>query len=746
MHKIIFFLLTLTAIPLFAISDLSKSEMFVMSLEEWSEQGLNDSLIETCLSQYHETAPFHQTLEEYRANPEEYFTRRLSALEGLLHALDASSPHPILLKIKQQAINKKWYIQALPDIKSPQINKPEVWQTAKALIPLLEACWPEALDPLHRRSKGDTTSGYRWMASDIPNYFIYLDTLESNQLFNTYSLDDQVHYESDPQQRNQNKLSFKNGLAYHGDNFLDTTHFHTKRQGLGIADYVLGPDGNFYIQNATDNTLSHSTLLAGGHVLGAGELHACEGRISFINNRSGHYCPQAESLRLTAALLKEKLGPLSDLKKIAYKPSDKTYEIHFDADDFLKNGIKALPLTSTKGSPLHYAIQNDLKEWAVLTEAPQYVNFWHQGSFPLHIAAKEGDLFWIKQLLQARASPYVTNMQGMTPLEVAASAGEMDAIRLLCIETKDEDIQKNAVLYAAKSGSVNAIKLFERRHFSLNQTDKAGNTIFHYAAMAPTSEMLQYLYKNKALTELAAKPNRLKRMPLYYAAAYGCAASMHLLINQGSDPLAVDDTGNTLLHAATQEGNTQAVNFIFKHGPHQLINQANINGTLPLHYATATLPLDQYKILCTKTNDLNSQNAMGESPLFYAFRSTGQEALVNLCYLLENGADASISNRQGLTALHKGTQQNKRLPHILILLTYYDGLNDVSGDGDLPLHSALAGIYKPIQLYLIKHATPQQLLHRNHKGLCPLDIAIERGEPEIMPLLQSRYEELSPSL
>jgi len=54
---------------------------------------------------------------------------------------------------------------------------------------------------------------------------------------------------------------------------------------------VVSPAGRLYVHMHVADTFHHSTLLAGGRVLGAGMIGVSNGRIVYINNKSGHYMP-----------------------------------------------------------------------------------------------------------------------------------------------------------------------------------------------------------------------------------------------------------------------------------------------------------------------------------------------------------------------------------------------------------------------------------------------------------------------
>lgn len=84
------------------------------------------------------------------------------------------------------------------------------------------------------------------------------------------------------------QIKFVNGIAY----FEDKIANHTLG-GINTMRYVMGVDGHLYISN--QDTGSHSTLINGAYCLCAGDILLNEyGKITFLNNLSGHIVPSTE--------------------------------------------------------------------------------------------------------------------------------------------------------------------------------------------------------------------------------------------------------------------------------------------------------------------------------------------------------------------------------------------------------------------------------------------------------------------
>ena len=79
------------------------------------------------------------------------------------------------------------------------------------------------------------------------------------------------------------------------------------------------------------------------------------------------------------------------------------------------------------------------------------------GLTPLHYAVKKGNKAALKQLLQVRANPNISeSAHGNTPLHYAATLGDVSAIKNLVAAGADAELDRK--------GGANAIELFERFH------------------------------------------------------------------------------------------------------------------------------------------------------------------------------------------------------------------------------------------------------------------------------------------
>ncbi|MBN3828455.1 hypothetical protein G3O00_33340 [Burkholderia sp. Ac-20384] len=110
-----------------------------------------------------------------------------------------------------------------------------------------------------------------------------------------------------PEQLHTYKLGFSGGriVDANGNNFDTRRADSTNRShSPGYAIFIMDHFGNFYASNNhKEGVFHHSSFLHGASVACAGELEVHDGVLKKINNRSGHYLPEASHLGQAATQL-----------------------------------------------------------------------------------------------------------------------------------------------------------------------------------------------------------------------------------------------------------------------------------------------------------------------------------------------------------------------------------------------------------------------------------------------------------
>lgn len=95
-------------------------------------------------------------------------------------------------------------------------------------------------------------------------------------------------------------------------------HILNSPQGMiDKAIFAIDEEGRMFVSHYQQvGRFQHSSLVAGGNVLLAGEILFINGHIAYISNQSGHYHPHARSLDLFIDVLEEldvKIGEVDSL-------------------------------------------------------------------------------------------------------------------------------------------------------------------------------------------------------------------------------------------------------------------------------------------------------------------------------------------------------------------------------------------------------------------------------------------------
>lgn len=247
-------------------------------------------------------------------------------------------------------------------------------------------------------------------------------------------------------------------------------------------------------------------------------------------------------------------------------------------------------------------------------------------------AVEEGDLAKVKKYLERGASVAVRDRYGYAPLHIAALHGNVEVAKLLLesgadINAKDRNGETPLHLVT----KVDVARLLVESGADIDARDEDGHTPLHTAAMSNSVEVAELLLEKGA--DVNARDIR-GATPLHWASDLCKVRVASLLLEKGADVNARDERGETPLHLAALKGYVDIVELLVKHGSN--VNARDNNGDTPLHLAASK-----------GTNTLFSE--IGLSPSITEGCNVDYVSVVRL--LLESGADPSIRNNEGKTAL-----------------------------------------------------------------------------------------------
>ncbi len=195
-----------------------------------------------------------------------------------------------------------------------------------------------------------------------------------------------------------------------------------------------------------------------------------------------------------------------------------------------------------------------------------------------------------------------------------------------------------------------------------------GSSLLHLAMMqtntpldeARDNEVLNYLLSKNANIE---QTNNFRKTPIFIAAANH--SSLHLvkaLKAAGANLKAVDNDGNTVIHAAAASGCIETMQMLLDDGTD--INSKNHFGATPFHSAVASGHIQAMKFLLEAKANINVRDHKGNMPLHRAVAS-GQIEAMNV--LLKAGADKNSVNKSDETPIFIAARDASR-PHLFQVL------------------------------------------------------------------------------
>uniref|UniRef100_A0A669F4U5 Ankyrin repeat domain 52a n=1 Tax=Oreochromis niloticus TaxID=8128 RepID=A0A669F4U5_ORENI len=377
-------------------------------------------------------------------------------------------------------------------------------------------------------------------------------------------------------------------------------------------------------------------------------------------------------------------------------------------------------------TPLHVAAANRASRCAeaLLTQLSNVNMADRSGRTALHHAAQSGHLEVVKLLVSRSADKSCKDKQGYTPLHAAAASGHIEIVKYLLRMGADIDEPNgfgNTALHVACYMGQEAVATELVNHgANVNQPNKCGYTPLHLAAVSTNGALcLELLVNNGADVNQQSKEGK---SPLHMAAIHGRFTRSQILIQNGGEIDCVDKYGNTPLHVAAKYGHELLISTLMTNGADTA--RRGIHGMFPLHLAvlygfsdccrkllssgvfnkclySIVSSMSKEHVLsagfdintpdnfgrtclhaaasggyqCTVTlvsagAEVNEPDQTGCTPLHYSAASQAFSSCLE--HLLDNGADPSMVNSKGYSAVHyaayHGNKQNLEL--VISFLNY----------------------------------------------------------------------------
>ncbi len=330
-------------------------------------------------------------------------------------------------------------------------------------------------------------------------------------------------------------------------------------------------------------------------------------------------------------------------------------------------------------------------------------------NFPLHDAAKAGNVEWMKELVQEGKIIAMPDQNGDAPLHCAAEAGNIEAINCL-------------IDLGADLGALNL----------------AGYTPL---MKAKSPEVVAHLKHRGAKEQAFVKPEVMDRVrllaraqlegaasPLHWASSEGYRGIVEALLAAGADKESQDENGFRPLHDAAAEGHVDVVKALLAAGVEK--EAQNLAGETPLHRAAAKGQTEVVKALLMAGVGIEAEDIYGKR----ALHNAAYEGCVNVVkVLLAAGADKEARRKDDFASLLHVASVRGLVDVVKVLLAAGFDKEAQSADGSRPLHwAAKAGQVEVVEVLL---AAGSEIEAQDCDGAKALHWASHFGHVEIMKAL-----------
>jgi|GEM_PF-827171 len=295
----------------------------------------------------------------------------------------------------------------------------------------------------------------------------------------------------------------------------------------------------------------------------------------------------------------------------------------------------------------------------------------------LIMACEEGDIDFVKLLVNSGIDINEVGSEGFTPLMMSTSENASEIVEYLIKEGADVNAEVNgwtALIEAVDEGSLSCMKLLLEAGAKVNYYRKYGPTAvtmaasegkleclkllrenganidglgtsippLHIAAEEGNSKIIDYLISQKVNLD---KKDPYERTALMYAASEGKTNIINILLSAGANNSIKDKNGATAKEYADEEGEYYPDN---GYRVDKLINNSTKNNLPAIHKATLDGLIEKVESMVEQGTSINAVDDDGRTPLHIA---SGKNYNLDMLALIDLGADINRQDYQGRTPL-----------------------------------------------------------------------------------------------
>uniref|UniRef100_A0A8C2PSZ2 Ankyrin 2a, neuronal n=1 Tax=Cyprinus carpio TaxID=7962 RepID=A0A8C2PSZ2_CYPCA len=350
----------------------------------------------------------------------------------------------------------------------------------------------------------------------------------------------------------------------------------------------------------------------------------------------------------------------------------------------------------------------------------------------LHLAAKEGHVELVEELMERGATVNSSTKKGNTALHIACLAGQKEVAKLLMKRGADVNSQSQngfTPLYmAAQENHLDVVRYLLENGGNQSMATEDGFTPLAIALQQGHNQVVSLLLEHDTkgkvrlpALHIAARKDDTKSAALLLQNDHNADVQSKMMVNRTTE------SGFTPLHIAAHYGNVNVATLLLNRGA--AVDFTARNGITPLHVASKRGNTNMIALLLDREAQIDAKTRDGLTPLHCAARS-GHDTAVEI--LLERGAPILARTKNGLSPLHMSAQGD-HVECVKHLLQHQAPVDDVTLDYLTALHvAAHCGHYRVTKLLLDKKANPNA---RALNGFTPLHIACKKNRVKVMELL-----------
>ncbi|XP_042903388.1 alpha-latrotoxin-Lp1a-like [Parasteatoda tepidariorum] len=389
-------------------------------------------------------------------------------------------------------------------------------------------------------------------------------------------------------------------------------------------------------------------------------------------------------------------------------------------------------------TPMHVAVEAGQEEFTNLLirhRSTIGVQSYPQLFTPLHLAARNGFIKTLGNLLTSTVDLNAKDMSGFTPLHNAVMGGEQVVNMIVNTGRASINAQSKTKLTPFHLAVINndmkvAQSLINSKEVNINAGDDNNMTPLHHAAMMGHLEMVNYLLGAEGI-KINEGTNDNKWAPIHYAIFFRKDnVSKRLLEDERLKVRTAANGWLTALHFAVTFGRKDVLLAIIKRGA--LIDQQTQEGYSPLHLAAMREKPDILSILIQNKAKIDARTFKSSTPLHEA---AYRGRLENVLVLLDKRADIRAEDEMGNTPIHKAALNGAISVVDLFLRRDHSLLELKNNLGETPLHMASQNMHSAVVKFLkVKGASADV---KNSNGETPIHMFAKGGNLDMIDYLIS---------